>query len=97
VAEQFPMLAKKLGESFFNDKLNTICLDWLKDPIFSIREVAIINIKELCIIFGPQWSLKHVLPPLMDLHKELNYLHRMTPLFAISKLAPIFPAEIIRS
>jgi serine/threonine-protein phosphatase 2A regulatory subunit A len=47
------MLAKKLGESFFNKELNSICLEWLKDPIFSIREVAIVNIKELCVIFGP--------------------------------------------
>jgi serine/threonine-protein phosphatase 2A regulatory subunit A len=42
------MLAKKLGEAFFSEKLNKICMDWLKDPIFSIREVAIENINKIC-------------------------------------------------
>lgn len=41
--------------------------------------------------------MKFVLQPVMNLHKDANYLHRMTPLFAISKLGPVFTADIIRS
>ena len=41
VVEQFPVLAKQLGEAFFNEKLNPISFAWLKDPIFMIREAAI--------------------------------------------------------
>jgi serine/threonine-protein phosphatase 2A regulatory subunit A len=45
-------LAKQLGEQFFNDKLNPICVGWLNDSIFTIREAAIDNLKELTTIFG---------------------------------------------
>ena len=45
VVEQFPVLAKQLGETFFNERLNPICVSWLKDSIFTIREAAIENIK----------------------------------------------------
>ena len=52
VVQQFPVLAKQLGEQFFNDKLNPISFAWLKDSIFMIREAAIENLKELSKIFG---------------------------------------------
>jgi len=51
--EQFPTLAKQLGEVFFVEKLNAICITWLSDSIYSIREAAITNIKLLTEIFGP--------------------------------------------
>jgi serine/threonine-protein phosphatase 2A regulatory subunit A len=50
--ELFPILAKQLGENFFNEKLNPISISWLNDSIFSIREAAIKNIKQLTEIFG---------------------------------------------
>lgn len=53
VVEQFPVLARQLGETFFNEKLNPICAAWLKDSVFTIREAAINNMKQLTIIFGP--------------------------------------------
>ncbi len=31
VIEKIPMLAKQLGETFFNEKLISICIGWLKD------------------------------------------------------------------
>jgi serine/threonine-protein phosphatase 2A regulatory subunit A len=51
--QQFPVLARQLGEAFFNDKLNPISVAWLQDSIFTIREAAIENFKELSKIFGP--------------------------------------------
>jgi len=56
VIEQFPMLARQLGETFFNEKLNPICIDWMKDPIYTIREASLENIKQLTIIFGAAWA-----------------------------------------
>ena len=50
--QQFPVLAGQLGENFYNDKLNPIGSEWLKDSIFTIREAAIENYKELSKIFG---------------------------------------------
>ena len=46
------MLAKQLGEDFFVEKLNPICVTWLTDSIFTIREAAINNIKEITAVFG---------------------------------------------
>jgi len=50
------MLARQLGETFFNEKLNPICIDWMKDPIYTIREASLENIKQLTIIFGAAWA-----------------------------------------
>ena len=46
------MLAKQIGESFFNDKLNSFCEQWVKDSIYSVREAALQNYKEVSCIFG---------------------------------------------
>ena len=43
VIDYFPMLARQLGEQFFNDKLNAICTRWLSDHFFAIRQAAILN------------------------------------------------------
>jgi serine/threonine-protein phosphatase 2A regulatory subunit A len=67
--------------------LNPICIDWLKDNIYTIRDAALMNLKQLTIIFGAQWTLKHVLPKLLALHTDPNYLHRLTPLFGIAILS----------
>lgn len=52
VVEQFPVLARQLGETFFNEKLSPICVAWLNDSIYSIREAAINNLRQLTEIFG---------------------------------------------
>lgn len=85
-----------MGEQFFNDKLNPICISWLNDPIYSIREAAIKNLKALTDIFGVTWASKHIIPKLLSLHVEQNYLHRLTPLFGIALLAPALNAETIK-
>lgn len=90
------MLARQLGEAFFNEKLNPICIDWMKDSIFTIREASLENIKQLSIIFGTPWAQKNILPKLLGLHSESNYLHRLTSLFGIAQLSEQFqqlPAE----
>ena len=63
--QQFPVLAGQLGESFYNDKLNPISTEWLKDSIFTIREAAIENYKELSKIFGAQWAGRFAVPRLI--------------------------------
>ena len=37
-----------------------------------------------------------MIPKLVALHTDSNYLHRLTPLFGIAKLAGSVPVEIIR-
>ena len=53
VIEQFPVLARNLGQAFFNERLSGISNAWLADSTFTIREAGIKNYKELCEIFGP--------------------------------------------
>jgi len=91
-----PRLAKQLGESFFNDRLLPICITWLNDSIFSIREASLKNLYELTVIFGSAWTVNKILPKLLSLHVETNYLHRLTPLFGIATLATTLPPEVIR-
>lgn len=50
------MLARQLGEKFFNDKLNVICTRWLSDNFFAIRQAAITNFKQITVLFGEQWA-----------------------------------------
>ena len=52
VLEQFPVLAGQLGEEFFNQKLNPICITWLTDSIFMIREAAIENLVKITQVYG---------------------------------------------
>lgn len=87
------MLARQLGEQFFNRKLNQICTTWLKDPIFAVREASLINYKQLTVVFGEPWAQKNFLPPLLELQSEGSYLNRLTPLFGIQLCADIISAE----
>jgi serine/threonine-protein phosphatase 2A regulatory subunit A len=62
------MLAKQLGMQFFDEKLNPIMAEWLKDSIFTIRESTVETIKQLIQIFGAQWAARFIIPTLMGLH-----------------------------
>ena len=94
--ELFPILAKQLGEAFFVEKLNPICITWLSDSIYSIREAAINNVRALTEIFGSQWAVTHVIPKLLSLHVDKNYLHRLTPLFGMAQLSGVVATDVIR-
>lgn len=96
VVEQFPVLAKQLGEAFFVDKLNPICITWMSDSIYSIREAAIKNIRSLTEIFGTQWAVQHMIPKLLSLHVDKNYLHRITPLFGMASMAGAVPPDLVK-
>ena len=78
------------------EKLNPICITWLSDSIYSIREAALNNVKLLTEIFGPQWAVTHVIPKLLSLHVDKSYLHRLTPLFGMATLATVLPPDVIR-
>jgi len=56
----------------------------LSDNIFSIREAALGNLRQLTEIFGVTWATKYVIPQLLSLQVNSNYLHRLTPLFGIA-------------
>jgi len=84
IIEYIPLLAGQLGVQFFDDKLSTLCMSWLGDTVFSIREAATKNLKKLTEVFGVDWASEAIIPKVTVMGKHPNYLYRMTTCFAIS-------------
>ena len=84
IIEYIPLLAGQLGVQFFDDKLSTLCMSWLGDTVFSIREAATKNLKKLTEVFGVGWASDAIIPKVTVMGKHPNYLYRMTTCFAIS-------------
>jgi serine/threonine-protein phosphatase 2A regulatory subunit A len=83
IIEYIPLLATQLGVSFFDDQLAGLCMAWLNDAVYSIRESATINLRKLTEVFGVDWAKATILPKVLAMAKDANYLHRMTTIFAI--------------
>ncbi|KAG5608222.1 hypothetical protein H5410_019503 [Solanum commersonii] len=94
IIEYIPLLASQLGVGFFDDKLGTLCMQWLQDEVYSIRDAAANNLKRLAEEFGPEWAIQHIIPQVLDVINNSHYLYRMTILRAISLLAPVMGSEI---
>lgn len=84
IIEYIPLLASQLGVQFFDEKLSTLCMSWLGDTVFSIREAATQNLKKLTEVFGVHWASEAIIPKVMAMGQHPNYLYRMTTCFAIS-------------
>ena len=52
--------------------------------VYAIREAATQNIKKLVEKFGTQWGQQTVIPKVLGMARDQNYLHRMTCLFCIN-------------
>lgn len=102
IIEYIPLLAEQLGERFFNRELGELCMTWLWDSVFSIREAATENLKKLSQVFGVEWTKQQILPQIIEVGTSAetqhnNYLYRLTSLFAISTLIPVLDQETITS
>jgi hypothetical protein len=82
IIEYIPLLATQLGVEFFDDKLGALCMSWLGDTVFSIREAATINLKKLTDVFGVDWARTTIIPKVLSMGEHPNYLYRMTTIFA---------------
>merc|ERR1739838_167957 len=85
----------ELAEQFFNDKLNDLCMQWLVDHVFAIREAATVNIRRLVETFGVQWAKDKVLAKVLQLADDQNYLRRMTTIFCVNELCSVLDGEQI--
>lgn len=100
IIQHIPLLAKQLGKDFFenNSKLGDLCISWLGDCVFSIREAAIGNLKALTEIFGLEWAKEHIVPQVMEMYDQSgNYLLRMTSLRAIGVLSEVVGSETVEN
>jgi serine/threonine-protein phosphatase 2A regulatory subunit A len=59
-------------------------MSWLTDHVFAIREAATNNLKKLVEKFGRDWAQNSVIPKVIQLARDQNYLYRMTCLFAVN-------------
>lgn len=59
-------------------------MSWLRDLVFSIREAATVNLMKLTEVFGAEWAKKAIIPEVMKMITDENYLHRMTTIFALT-------------
>lgn len=63
---------------------------WMNKSIFSrfavyaIREAATCNLMKLVEKFGAEWAQNTIVPKVLGMANDSNYLHRMTTLFCIN-------------
>lgn len=84
IIEYIPLLATQLGRPFFDEQLGNLCMSWLGDTVYSIRESATINLKKLTEVFGVEWARTAIVPKVMGMGGHSNYLFRMTTVQAIT-------------
>ena len=52
--------------------------------VYAIREAASVNLRNLVEKFGSEWARVAILPKVLSMAKDSNYLHRMTTLFTVN-------------
>jgi serine/threonine-protein phosphatase 2A regulatory subunit A len=83
IIEYIPLLATQLGKPFFDEQLANLCMSWLGDTVYSIREAATVNLKRLTEVFGVEWARTAIVPKVVNMGAHPNYLYRMTTVQAI--------------
>lgn len=53
-------------------------------PVYAIREAATNNLMKLVQKFGTEWAQNTIVPRVLVMANDPNYLHRMTTLFCIN-------------
>jgi serine/threonine-protein phosphatase 2A regulatory subunit A len=94
IIEYIPLLANQLGKPFFDEQLGNLCMSWLGDTVFSIREAATVNLKKLTEVFGVEWAKVQIVPKVMGMGQHPNYLFRMTTVQAITVGVDLFFRDV---
>jgi len=94
VIQLIPNLARQLGEEFFEHRLSALCMEWLKDSVWSIREAATKNLTKLAEAFGVDWARRVIVPKVLQLGAHPSHLMRMTAVFAMADLAPVLGRDL---
>jgi serine/threonine-protein phosphatase 2A regulatory subunit A len=102
IIEYIPLLASQMGTSFLfqkseadgGDQLNALCLQWLSDRVYSIREAAAVNLQKLAEVFGAEWAKTHIMPKVMELMANPHYLYRMSVIKTMTLLAGCVGQEL---
>lgn len=60
-------------------------------------EAATVNLRNLTQHFGVEWAKTNIVPRIVTMHSNANYLHRLTSLHAVKVLAEAMDAETIQA
>ena len=83
ILEHMPLLAEQLGRKMFDDRLNDLCMKWLVDHVYAIRQAATITVRKLVTTFGMDWAKEAVIPKgkirseLLDIVYKQNSSNRL--------------------
>lgn len=95
IIEYIPLLAEQLGVAFFDRELGPLCMTWLWDNVYSIREAATLNLRKLTKVFGIEWAKEEIIPHIIVVGGNTNYLYRLTVLFAVTVLIPVIDNDTV--
>jgi serine/threonine-protein phosphatase 2A regulatory subunit A len=88
IITHIPILAKQMQVVYFEQNLLDLCLKWLSDRVFSIREAATKNLTSLTDVYGKEWTKSKIVPRIIDLKNNAHYLYRLTAVRAAEVLIP---------
>ena len=90
ILELSPLLAKHVAREVFVSELLPVIIRWLSDPVFKVRQAASTTaVPEIAQIIGQSDTRDHILPEIVSLGKNSNYLFRITALMSISALIEV--------
>merc|ERR1712157_492085 len=96
VVEQVPKLARLFGVDMFQSKLEPLFLSSLRDSVHSVRQAAILHLKEIAETFGSRWTVEHLLPKLVEQYSQSSgYANRVTSLQVLPQVSGVMSAEQI--
>ena len=78
IAETIPVLGRILNKKIFMENILNICIKWLTDNVYAIRETACKLMKRLYDIFKGEDFEKKLLAKLSQMIKSESYLIRIT-------------------
>lgn len=84
IIQYIPLLATQFGKPFFDEELGNLCMSWLGDSVYSIREAATVNLKKLTEVFGVEWARIAIVPKVVGMGSHPSFLFRMTTVQAIT-------------
>ncbi|KAH9259782.1 hypothetical protein BASA81_002204 [Batrachochytrium salamandrivorans] len=89
-----PVLAKQMELAYFEANLMDICVHFLSDQVFTVREAGAGLVMQICKVFGTEWTLKKIVPSVQALKLTNNYLYRLTAVRSMEVLMQAVDAEV---
>jgi serine/threonine-protein phosphatase 2A regulatory subunit A len=95
IAQFFPKLAGIFGKELFLEKMEKICLDFLVDNVFKIREQSIQNLVDLKDTLGSQWFEKTVKEKVREFSRSDKCMIRIMSIFVVRTVYPCIDPDIL--